>query len=59
MAFPVSVPDDGLIDIMAMPLVCQVTYSHAPPLIPLSPQEKMLYRQQLAQTKGKASGQRM
>ena len=47
MAFPVSVPDDGLIDIMAMPLVCQVTYSHAPPLIPLggSPQEKMLYRQ--------------
>jgi len=34
MAFPVSLPDDGLIDIMAMPLVCQVTYSDAPPLIP-------------------------
>jgi len=45
MAFPVSLPDDGLIDIMAMPLVCQVTYSDAPPLIPLSPREKMLYRQ--------------
>jgi hypothetical protein len=43
MAFPVSLPDDGLIDVMAMPLVSKVTFGFGPAAdAPFSLREKTL-----------------
>ncbi|KAG6900852.1 hypothetical protein C0993_009970 [Termitomyces sp. T159_Od127] len=58
MAFPVSQPDDGLIDVMAQPVVRLELSAGVRPLIPVwsSLHEKISYRLSEAQPKGRLIG---